>query len=32
MKTIHTFCSIQICENQEENLTTKTILRLNSFV
>ena len=30
---IHTFYSIQIYKNQEEeNQSTKTILRLNSFV
>ena len=29
---IHTFCAIQIYKNQEENLTTETIFRLNSLV
>ena len=28
---IHNLCSIEIYKNQEENLTTKMILGLNSF-
>ena len=31
IKMIHTICSIQIYENQDENLTAKMILRLYSF-
>ena len=32
IKMIHTFCSTQVYKSQEENQTTKIILRLNSFV